>query len=50
MYAYYLHRGHSLQELINLSMTEKLFYKNAMDLGIERVSALIGGDSHGKND
>lgn len=50
MYAYYLQRGHSLERLLQLSFTEKLFYRNAMELEVERMSAMIGGKNYGKDD
>ena len=32
LYAYYIERGHTIQELLNLSETEKLYYKAAMEV------------------
>lgn len=35
MFAYYIERGHSLKELMNLSELEKLFYFANMEASIE---------------
>lgn len=36
MYAYYINRGHKLEDLINLSYTERVFYSEAMLYEIEK--------------
>ncbi|ARE87117.1 hypothetical protein [Clostridium formicaceticum] len=36
MYAYYLSKGHTLNSLLSLSFTEKLFYVEAMNYMIEQ--------------
>lgn len=38
MYAYYIERGHTIQELLNLSETEKLFYMANIELMNEAVN------------
>lgn len=47
MYAYYVTRGHRLEDLINLSFVEKIFYSNAMEYEIKReadkYNALFNG-------
>ena len=47
MYAYYICRGHKLDDLLNLTYAEKVFYGQAMlyeiKLENERQSALFGG-------
>lgn len=48
MYAYYINRGHTLEYLLNLTFTEKIFYSEAMKYEIEREtkkyeSLLSGG-------
>jgi len=46
MYSYYLNRGHVLEDLLNLSYLEKVFYTESMfyqlDLEKERYQALAG--------
>ena len=46
MYAYYLQRGHSLDELLQLSFAEKLFYRNAMEVEQEKIVTMLGGGEH----
>ncbi|MBQ5682771.1 MAG: hypothetical protein IIV26_04555 [Peptococcaceae bacterium] len=46
MYAYYLQKGHRLDELLNLSFAAKLFYKNAMELEQEKTVKMLGGGEH----
>lgn len=48
MYAYYLQKGHSLKELLQLSFAEKLFYKNAMEVEQEQLRILLGGGENSK--
>lgn len=47
MYAYYINRGHKLEDLLNLSFLEKIFYSEAMDYELtreaEKYKALFGG-------
>lgn len=47
MYSYYLQKGHSLDELINLSFAAKIFYQQSMIVELEQkaeiLSALGGG-------
>lgn len=47
MYAYYINRGHKLEDLLNLSFVEKIFYSEAMEYEIkretEKYNALFGG-------
>lgn len=38
MYAYYIERGHTIQELLNLSETEKIFYMANIELMNEAVN------------
>lgn len=42
MMAYYLQKGHSLGELVNLSTTEKLFFIAAMEIEAERRAKMYG--------
>ena len=46
MYAYYLQKGHGLNELLQLSFAEQLFYKNAMEVEQERLLTMLGGGEH----
>ncbi|CAI3699904.1 conserved hypothetical protein [Clostridium neonatale] len=54
--AYYINRGHSLEYLLNLTETEKLFFIESMNLEIEnkvkfeemKYKALLGGEKSGK--
>lgn len=50
MYAYYLQKGHSLKELLQLSFAEKLFYRNAMEVEQEKIKIMLGGGENGKVD
>lgn len=47
MYSYYLQKGHSLKELVNLTYAEQVFYMESMIYEIERenkkYSAIMGG-------
>jgi hypothetical protein len=47
MFSYYLDKGHSLDKLINLSHTEKIFYQQSMlhnrKLEIAKHNAMWGG-------
>lgn len=47
MYAHYINRGHRLDELINMSHIDKLFYLASMrveeDKKIEFYNAFLGG-------
>ena len=47
MYAYYLQRGHSLDELLQLSFAAKLFYRNAMEVEQEKLLTMLGGGKDG---
>lgn len=46
MYAYYVVRGHTLESLLSLDYTEKLFYVESMELAIrlenEKYNAMFG--------
>lgn len=48
MYSYYICRGHKLEELINMSYVDKLFYLSSMELEEEHkvafYNAFLGGD------
>lgn len=47
MYSYYLQRGHKLDDLLNLSYLEKVFYTESMlyqlDLQAEKYKVMAGG-------
>lgn len=47
MYAYYLQRGHKLEDLLELPQIAKLFYYEAMEYSIEeeneRYKQMFGG-------
>lgn len=43
MIGFYLLRGHSLEELTNLSTTDKFFYSAAMRIYYERMEAIANG-------
>lgn len=42
MIAYYLQKGHSIDKLVNLSSTEKLFFMGAMEIEAERRAKMYG--------
>lgn len=42
--AHYLNCGHSLDELVNLTLTERAFYQAAWELEIEMVVNIIHGE------
>ena len=43
MYAFYVTRGHTLEELVNLSRLEKLLMYHAMENYYKFIASLLGG-------
>lgn len=46
MMHYYLEKGHSIKELLNLSYTEKIFMIASMEVTGEEISKAYGEQKH----
>ncbi len=42
MIAHYLSKGHSLEELVNLKTSERLFYQAAWEVELEYIEKIMG--------
>lgn len=42
MIAHYLSKGHSLEEMVNLSAGERLFYQAAWEVELEYMEKMMG--------
>ena len=43
MYSFYVTRGHTIDELVNLSAAEKVLMHHAMEKYYESIASLLGG-------
>ena len=42
MIAHYINRGHSLKEMLSLTMLERIFFRAAWEIEAEEVAAAFG--------
>lgn len=47
MIAHFLSKGHSLDELVNLSPTEKLFFQAAWEIELDYIQKMLGEVNNG---